>query len=96
MVGVPVEVPKLSMLAVVPLLSSVQLFDGDMSPNTRLPIVRAVSRWTVLSAVMLSVLKFAVASAGHSAASNGRFTRLQELLQLRIVPLKVEERSKRA
>ena len=61
-VGDPVETASVRISAALPLLSRTQLLLGTASPNFSWPIVRALSRWTVSSAVMSSVLKSAMAS----------------------------------
>lgn len=61
-VGVPLPTPSVRMLVAEPLLERAQppAVAVVMSPKVRLPIVRAESSWTVLSAARSSVAKFAV------------------------------------
>ena len=61
-VGLPDETASVRILAGRLLLSRIQLLLATVSPNFSWPTVRAVSRWTVSSAVMSSVLKSAMPS----------------------------------
>ena len=56
------DVLSVSTFVAIALLSIVQLLEGVVSPNLMLPSVRALSRWTTLSAARLRVLKSARAS----------------------------------
>src|SRR4051812_40568055 len=76
MAGVPDDTASVSIFAGVPLLSTIQLLLAAVSPNIKPPMLRAVSRWTVLSAVISSVLKSAVASVPLAMLPPDQFAEL--------------------